>query len=183
LTARLAATGARFGSAAENVADGSTPDEIHGALMRSPGHRANIMSPDYNSVGVGVVETHGRLFVTQDFAAAIRIYSETEFRDAFITTFNRARKTKGLAPLETHGDPGLHSAACATHGDPHSVLAGINAPAEVVTFTLSQPEKLPDTLSKFVETNRWRRMGVGVCFRPDNTYGYGNFWVVVAFGN
>lgn len=183
LTARLAATGARFGTAAENVADGSTPEEIHDALMRSPGHRANIMSADYNAVGISVAETQGHLFVTQDFAAAIRIYTEAEFRDTFIATFNRTRRTKGLAPLETRADPALRSAACSTHGDPQSVLTGVSGPAEVVTFTLSEPEKLPDTLAKYVQTSRWRRMGVGVCFRPDPTYGYGNFWVVAAFGN
>jgi uncharacterized protein YkwD len=183
LTARLAVTGARFGAAAENVADASTPEEIHEALMHSPGHRANIMSPAYNAVGVSVVETQGHLFVTQDFAAAIRIYSEAEFRDAFIATFNRARKAKGLLALGTRPDPALHSAACSTHGDAQTVLAGINAPAEVVTFTLSDPEKLPDTFAKYVQTSRWNRMGLGVCFRPDSTYGYGNFWVVVEFGN
>jgi uncharacterized protein YkwD len=183
LKARLAVTGARFGAAAENVADGSNPEEIHAALMHSPGHRANIMSPAYNAVGVSVVEVQGQLFVTQDFAAAIRIYNEAEFRETFISTFNRARKTKGLLPLEAWHDPALRSAACSTRGDPQPVLAGINAPAEVVTFTLSDPEKLPDTFAKYVQTRRWNRMGVGVCFRPDPTYGYGNFWVVVEFGN
>ncbi|HET7872520.1 MAG TPA: CAP domain-containing protein [Terriglobales bacterium] len=183
LMARLAAAGARFTAAAENVADGGTPDEIHDALMHSRGHRANIMSPDYNSAGVGVVETQGHLFVTQDFALALHIYSEAEFRDTLIASVNRSRKAKGLAALDARADPSLRSAACSTNGEAMSVPAGINAPAEVVTFTLSEPDKLPDSFTKYVQTSRWHRMGVGVCFRPDQTYGSGNFWVVVAFGS
>jgi hypothetical protein len=52
-----------------------------------------------------------------------------------------------------------------------------------VTLTLSEPEKLPGSLMKYLENVQWHRMGVGVCFRPDPTYGYANFWVVAAFGN
>ena len=37
--------------------------------MRSPGHRANILSPDYTRVGIGVADAgmHGKVFA-QDFA-------------------------------------------------------------------------------------------------------------------
>lgn len=181
LTARLAAAGARFTSAAENVATAASPDEAHAALMHSPGHRANIMDPRYNAAGVGVVEVQGHLFVTQDFATAIHAYTEAEFRDTFMASFNRARKAKGMAALDARADSSLRSAACSTNGESQSVLAGLAAPAEVLTFTLSEPEKLPDSLMKYVETSRWRRMGVGVCYRPNQTYGNANFWVVVAF--
>jgi hypothetical protein len=41
----------------------------HQGLMKSPGHRENIMSPQYHRVGIGVVDggLHGKMF-TQDFA-------------------------------------------------------------------------------------------------------------------
>jgi uncharacterized protein YkwD len=183
LPARLAAAGARFTASAENVATAVSVEEVHAALMHSPGHRANIMSAKYNAVGVGVVEAHGYLFVTEDFAFATRAYTEQDFRNAFIASVNRARKLKGMAAMDAHADSSLRSAACSTNGDSQSVIAGINAPAEVVTFTLSDPEKLPDSFMKYVGTGRWGRMSVGVCYRPDSTYGYANFWVVVAFGN
>jgi hypothetical protein len=57
---RIANTGMRFTVSAENVAEADSPEEIHMALMHSPGHRANIMSPRYNAVGIGVVLNKGR---------------------------------------------------------------------------------------------------------------------------
>ncbi|HEX7286007.1 MAG TPA: CAP domain-containing protein [Candidatus Angelobacter sp.] len=183
LPVRLAAAGARFTASAENVATAVSAEEVHTALMHSPGHRANIMSPKYNAAGVGVVEARGYLFVTEDFAFATRAYTEAEFRDRFIASVNRARKLKGMGAMDAHADSSLRSAACSTNGNSQSAIAGINAPAQVVTFTLSDPERLPNSFMKYVEDMRWRRMGVGVCYRPDATYGYANFWVVAAFGN
>jgi len=179
---RLAAAGARFTVAAENVATAETSQVVHMALMASPGHRANILDPRYNAAGVGVMERNGQLFVTQDFARTTRPYTEAEFREAFIAAFNRARASTGTIVIDAHADSNLHSVACSTQGStPVLAAAGFNA-AEVVTFTLSEPDKLPDQLMQYVRDARLRRMGLGVCFRPSAKYGYANFWVVAAFG-
>ena len=48
------------GSSGENIAIGQqSPEEVMHSWMNSPGHRANIMSEDFNSVGVGVFECGG----------------------------------------------------------------------------------------------------------------------------
>lgn len=177
---RLAATGSRFIFSAENVAEAQTADEVHMALMASPGHRANILDSRSNAAGVGVVERDGRLFVTEDFARATPIYTEAEFRDAFIAAFNHARTDGGIPAIDTRSSSGLHSIACSTRGDTPIAAAGFEA-AEFATFTLSDPEKLPQQLMKYAQNLRLRRMDVGVCFRPDARYGYANFWVVAAF--
>ena len=39
--------------------------------MRSPRHRANILDPEYNAIGIGVVLTAREVFVTQDFARGL----------------------------------------------------------------------------------------------------------------
>jgi uncharacterized protein YkwD len=62
---------ARF--AAENIARASTLTDAHEGLMRSPGHRAAILTPRATHVGVGVVTRHspetGTVhFITQVFA-------------------------------------------------------------------------------------------------------------------
>jgi uncharacterized protein YkwD len=50
--------GARAWSVGENIAYGSgrlsTPRAIAAAWMRSPGHRANILSSSYRSIGIGI---------------------------------------------------------------------------------------------------------------------------------
>ena len=61
---------ARLGylSAGENLALAPTLYTAHTGLMHSPGHRANILRPQFGRLGIGVLDggTHG-LMVTQDF--------------------------------------------------------------------------------------------------------------------
>lgn len=42
-------------------------DRLHGNLMDSPGHRANILNPDITDVAMGVVRTESGVWVTQVF--------------------------------------------------------------------------------------------------------------------
>jgi uncharacterized protein YkwD len=55
-------------SAGENLALAPTLSSAHNGLMRSPGHRANILRPQFGRLGVGVLDggRHG-LMVTQVF--------------------------------------------------------------------------------------------------------------------
>lgn len=48
--------GIKYGYAGENLAGNQTVDKAHEALMNSPGHRKNILSPNYTHVGIGIVE-------------------------------------------------------------------------------------------------------------------------------
>jgi uncharacterized protein YkwD len=61
---------ARIGylSAGENLALAPTLYLAHSGLMRSPGHRANILRPHFGRLGIGILDTgqHG-LMVTQNF--------------------------------------------------------------------------------------------------------------------
>ena len=51
----------------ENVAFASTLEGTHTALMNSAGHRANILATRFTSIGIGVVEQDGVVWVTQVF--------------------------------------------------------------------------------------------------------------------
>jgi uncharacterized protein YkwD len=55
-------------AAGENLALAPNLTTAHSGLMRSPGHRANILRPQFGRLGVGVLDAglHG-LMVTQDF--------------------------------------------------------------------------------------------------------------------
>lgn len=54
--------------AGENLAMAPTVVKAHDGLMKSPGHRANILNPSYGRVGIGILDggTHG-LMITQEF--------------------------------------------------------------------------------------------------------------------
>lgn len=53
--------------AGENLALAPSTSLAHQGLMKSPGHRANILSPDYHQVGVGVMDAgiYGKMFVQE----------------------------------------------------------------------------------------------------------------------
>ena len=56
----------------ENVAYAASPAAAHVALLGSPSHRANILSPRFTEVGVGVVRRDGVVWVTQVFRTPAR---------------------------------------------------------------------------------------------------------------
>ena len=55
------------GALGENVGYGPTVREIHDALMASESHRHVLLSGRYTVVGIGVVRSGDRWWVTQDF--------------------------------------------------------------------------------------------------------------------
>lgn len=65
-----------WSSLAENVGMGTGVDAVHQALAASAVHRANLVSPDFTLIGIGVVDTGTMVFVVQNFvrpaAAAAR---------------------------------------------------------------------------------------------------------------
>lgn len=65
---RMEAGGVKFLAAGENLALAPDVDMAHNGLMNSPGHRANILSSDFNKVGIGVIDSgaYGKMF-TQNF--------------------------------------------------------------------------------------------------------------------
>ena len=71
-------------------------DTAHTALMKSPGHRANILHQDYNAIGISIVERDHELFITQDFAHTLASYTEKQFRESLIANFNQARRARKL---------------------------------------------------------------------------------------
>lgn len=65
----LESFGISFTAAAENIASGQrTASEVMNSWMNSSGHRANILSPTYNQIGVGIArDNNGSLYWTQLF--------------------------------------------------------------------------------------------------------------------
>jgi uncharacterized membrane protein required for colicin V production len=65
---RMRAAGTGFLVAGENLAYAPNVEIAHRGLMNSPGHRANILRPEFGRVGIGVIRSpaQGSMF-TQDF--------------------------------------------------------------------------------------------------------------------
>jgi uncharacterized protein YkwD len=65
---RMRAANVRFVTAGENLALAPTVQVAHRGLMNSPGHRANILFPQFGRLGIGILDggIHG-LMISQEF--------------------------------------------------------------------------------------------------------------------
>lgn len=66
---RMAAAGIKFTYAGENLALAPSTELAMQGLMNSPGHRANILNPNFNKVGIGVIDggIYGKMY-SQEFS-------------------------------------------------------------------------------------------------------------------
>jgi uncharacterized protein YkwD len=181
LQERIGATRLRFNSVAENVAAAQDVETAHAALMKSPGHRANILHQDYNAIGIAIVERDHELYVTQDFAHTLVSYTEKQFRDAIVSGFNQARRTRGLRPVDVSIDPQLKKAACAQDINTKRLIQNIPGATGLLVFSQSEIGALPDDLKKFTADKAVERMNIGVCLQTGGKTGFSRFWVVAAF--
>jgi hypothetical protein len=63
------AGGSGWSKLGENVGVGGNVSALMDAFMNSPGHRANILDPAYNYVGIGTVHSGDSIYVTVVFMA------------------------------------------------------------------------------------------------------------------
>lgn len=103
----------RAGENVGTVPDGGTVEALHQAFLNSASHRANLLSPYYNAVGIGVhFDPAGRLFVTFEYIATVGDPNTTgpisgfpvapegaSQEDAFVFYVNYLREQAGLQPL------------------------------------------------------------------------------------
>ena len=178
---RIGATGLRFNSVGENLAYAPTVEEVHNGLMNSPPHRANILDPKYDAVGISIVKKNDELYVVQNFAHVLPDYSEDQFRDAVVAAFQEQRRMAKIESIDVRSDPRLHEAACGKNPNPSVIIREVPGATDLVVFTSSVPDKLPAQMKKLAADRTVKRLNIGVCFRPGREHGYGSFSVVVAF--
>jgi uncharacterized protein YkwD len=181
LQERVGATGLRFNSVAENVAEAPDVDTAHKGLMHSPGHRTNILNPNYNAIGIAIVQHGSQLFVTQDFAHVLANYTEKQFQDEMVSSINRARRAGRLPRLDIISDPRLRKAACQQDMNTNRMIQGLPGATRLVVFSQSEPGSFPSDLRQAISDAKVNRMGIGVCLESGGRNGFSHFWVVAAF--
>ncbi|MGC2695789.1 MAG: CAP domain-containing protein [Candidatus Angelobacter sp.] len=181
LQERLGATGARFNSVAENVAEAPEVESAHQGLMHSPGHRENILNPNYNAVGISIVQRGDELYVTQDFAHILASYTEKQIGDAVVAGFNRTRRARHLPAINVVMDARMKKAACAQDMNTDKMIQNLPGAARLLVFSLSEPGALPDGLGTAAADQTMERMSIGVCLQTGGKNGFSKFWVVAAF--
>ncbi len=181
---RLAAMNLRFDNDAENIAYDSAVEGAHIGLMHSPPHRANILSPRYNTVGVGVVRSGDMYWVTQDFAHRLQEYSANEAENAIVAAWQHERERAHEAPTPVLHMPQLRRMACAMARrgklDTGSPLRLPNAQS-AAAYTTADPAQLPSSAVQKARDGSVTRLGVGACFADGPKYPPGVWWVEMVF--
>jgi cysteine-rich secretory family protein len=184
LPKRLAATNIRFNLDAENVAYDHSVQGAHEGLMHSPPHRANILSPKYNTVGIGVLRSGDLFWVTQDFARRLQEYSVDEAEDAIIAGWQRERQHANMPAAQVVRMPQLRQMACAMAQrgrlDSHAPLILPDVLVAVVS-TAADPVKLAPSAVKMAHDTSITRIAVGACFADSEQYPAGVWWVAMVF--
>jgi hypothetical protein len=150
LTARAGQAGAHFSLIEENVAVGSYPATIHQGWMESPGHRANLLSPDVDRVGVAVVAANGVMYAVADYARGAEALTQTQV-EAKIAGLLRNR---GVAVLKDSADA---RAYCSTGAKNPS------QPGFLMRWQNPDLSQLPPQLGNQLASGRYRNGAVGSC--------------------
>jgi uncharacterized protein YkwD len=179
LVQRAAQAGAAFDAVGENVAHSESIAGAHEDFMYSSGHRANILDPRYNAVGIGAEESRGMLYVTEDFARLQNKFSAADFTAAVLAKVDGWRRQAGLAPL-AHMDPSsLQLNTCQPQMTAQTMSDSVPGAAWTVVFTTSNPDQLPDELKKIARGARARSIAVAACrVQPDS---FATFEVAAVF--
>ena len=156
LTERAGQAGAHFSIVEENIAVGSYVETIHQGWLNSPAHRANLLNPEVDRVGVAVVASQGVIFAVADYARAVPVVSQAEVEEAVASLI----LTQGVG---IHRDAADARAACLLEEglptpppDPR--------PRYVMRLQTSDlTTRLPQELLDMLRSRQYRRAAGGSC--------------------
>jgi len=182
LTDRISATSAlHLDRAGENVAMAANPDQAHAALMASPPHRDNLLSPKFNVAGIGVVRKGGKLYVAQDFGDTVATVSIEKAQELVEESVEQLRAQSHMPRLARVSNRNTEASACSM-AQADSLNAAAPAPgAYVLRYTSMQPEILPANISKVIAQRVLKTYSAGTCYARTQKYPNGAYWVVLLF--
>src|SRR5579859_2310547 len=180
LKTRLAQAGGRFDAAAENVAESGSVQDAHVELMHSPGHRANLLNPAYNAIGIGIVEKGEQIYVTEDFSHRVPEQTRENVESQIFRQVNQIRRQHGLPALRRAESSTLRKVACQSGVTASAAQSYLPGPGSVVVFTQSDAGSLPPALQKAAENSSTAtNIAIGVCYPPSSQQGFAMFTAVV----
>jgi hypothetical protein len=167
MLARAKQAGAHFSSLAENLAEGPSAENIHTQWMHSPPHRANLLDPQLNSIGIATAGRGGILFAVEDFSLATQKLSVEE-QEGIV---DEKLAASGLHLLNYRADA-RHSCAL------DNGFAGSHTPSFVLHYATPDLQTLPDMLEQRIRTGKYKSAVVGAC--PGNAkLGFSNYRIAV----
>jgi len=181
---RLTDAGMYFTEIGENVASSETyeGDFIHQGFMESPEHRANILNPHFDTIGIGVVlASDDKYYVTQDFLQSMQVLDKDMAAGFFKDEINKIRKEKALPSLSFQKTADLFAKNYAekkANGKPLINIANFFGETHIHFITsprLSLPEKVAREAAKGI----YETGGVGAWFGRLPDYPGGTYMVAL----
>ncbi len=161
LSVRVGAAGARFDRVTENVGEGPSAVNLHDAWMHSAGHRANILDPAVDAVGIAIVVRNGQMYAVQDFERSITDLTLVQQEATVGVLLDQA----GLEMLPN--EDARRTCAMA------SGFAGEERPSYVFRYTTADLSRLPSQLKARLTQGREHHAAVGACHPPPAADGNG----------
>lgn len=145
--------GAKMSAAAENIASGPNVADIHPGWMHSPGHRHNLLNPQYDSVGIAVVQRGELFWAVEDFSRSLEALSLGE-QEKIV---GKAVRSAGLTVRFENNDA-------------RRVCAGMqplnSQPIFIAKFSSTNLSTLPESLERTLRSGNYLRAEIGACTKP-----------------
>jgi uncharacterized protein YkwD len=164
--------------AGENVAYAGSAEQAQDTLMHSPPHRENLLNPEYNVAGFGVVRSGSTLYITQDFGHRLPTISPQQAEAAIVKQVNQSRGESGLPFLRQVNAAGTGACPDANAG---RVRTSTTAARYVLRYTSMDPAKLPTGTEKVIRDPNLQTFSVNACYARNSAYPNGAYWIVAQF--
>jgi len=158
LATRGANAGAHFSLISENVGEAPTSVIIHDLWMHSPGHRANLLDPNVDSIGIAIVTRNNQLYAVEDFSRTVQVL-----------TLNQQERTvagvlaqSGMRVAETTDD--ARQTCTMSTG-----YAGSRQPWFIMRYTAASLNEIPSQLKSRLSSGKYHQAVVGACSTASKT--------------
>jgi uncharacterized protein YkwD len=180
---RLVDAGFYFIKIGENVAASETfrDDLVHQRLMSSPEHRENILDPDFDSIGIGIVCQENKYYITQDFLQSVNILEIDEAKKKIESGINGLRLKNSLPPLTFSEEASAiaHSfSAKRAKGQPLPNIGNMFGVTHIKFITFPSLD-MTESSCRELKNNTYGKAGVGVWFGRLKEYPGGTYVITL----
>lgn len=165
---RASQAGARFSLIEENIASGPYAAGIHQGWMNSPEHRANLLNPAIDRVGLAVVSRNGQLYAVADYSRTVPMLTQSQVESAVAAQL----RARGVAVLR---DASQARAYCASNGG----FRAVGAPSLITRWQNADVTQLPSDLYRQLASGAYRQAAIGSCPAQDQAASFTSYRVAV----
>jgi uncharacterized protein YkwD len=152
LAERGASAGAHFSLISENVGEAPSSVIIHDLWMHSPDHRANLLDPEIDAIGIAVIERDSQLYAVEDFASSVQSLTLNQQENTVAGVLEKS----GMKVAETTED--ARQTCTMTTG-----YAGARQPRFIMRYTAASLNDIPTQLKARLTSGKYHQAVVGAC--------------------